>query len=265
MNEFKYCQPDSDCASCGACCGMYNWKGSSRALVEEVLEFQTGQFLKSDRGEKDLLRLKQEISKSRPAVLYPVIYNCEFLGFTGNGRKRVGCLLHPDLNGGKNLRRLSDHGRETCDQSRCTAYFYLREAEAELVAKAVDDWYLYGLALTDLDLVKEFFRLSSEMVCDAVSAEKVLNRPELKDIFRHYLWLKEKWPYAKDGNRFGKYFFQAGEYLIYRIDYPALSAPKSRYDRILNSLGSEFQSRSELWEAEELLGQIFQNFRGNWH
>ncbi len=239
---------------------MYNWVGYSRGMVEEVLEIQTGQFLRSDRTERDLRRLKKVISENRPAPLYPVIYNCEFLGFIGNGNKRVGCLLHPGLNGGNNLRGISDHGRETCDESRCTACIYLSGAEAGLVAETTDDWYLYGLCLTDLDLTREFFRIASERVSATVSAEQVGAGPELKDIFRRYLLLKEQWPFAEKGNRFGKYYFQDGKYLIHRIDYQGLSAPESGYDRILNSLGSEFRSKAELGEAEERLDRIFEEF-----
>jgi hypothetical protein len=232
-------------------------------MVREVLEFQTEQFLRSHRTEADLFMLKKEISAKRPEILFPVIYNCEFMGFIDRDRKKVGCLLHPSLNNGKNLRWISHHGKETCDESRCTAYFYLRDAEALLVAETVDDWYLYGLCVTDLDLVKEFFNITSVMLSDNVNAEKVRSRENLKEIFQQYLLLKERWKFSRNGNRFGKYVFKQQNYLIHRIDYASLSANPSRFDKIFNSLGSEFKNKSELIEAEELLEQIFQRFAEN--
>ncbi len=241
---------------------MYNWVGCSRELAREVLEFQTEQYLKSDRTDSDLLKLKPEIFSRRPKILYPVIYNCEFLGFIGNGQKRVGCLLHPGLNNGNNLRGISHHGRETCDQARCTAYFYLSEGEAELAASAAADWYLYGLCLTDLDLVKEFFKMASGMVFQEVRPETIGKDPKLLEIFQRYLGLKESWKWARNPLRFGKYIFQEGKYLIHRIDYSALGRGRSRHDKILNSLGSEFENAAELHEAEAALENLLQEFAG---
>jgi hypothetical protein len=262
MADFRYCQPAADCASCGACCGMYNWTGHNRQLVLELLCMQTECYLNSSRSELELVRVRKEINLKRPAPRYQKIYNCEFLGFIDSEKKRVGCLLHPGLNQGRNLRALSHHGRETCDEARCTAYFYLSEAESELVARAADDWYLYGLCLTDLDLINEFLNIASEMVYTEVKAEKILVDPKLLAIFSSYLSLKEHWPYARDPNRFGKYFFQNGDYPVYKIDYRALASLPCRYDRIFNSLGSVFKGQAELVAARAQLKQIFHDFAG---
>ena len=221
---------------------------------------QTDAFMKSDRTEDDLKRLKQEIFRKRPAVRYAVVYNCEFMGFIDEARKKVGCLLHPSLNHGKNLRDISHHGRATCDEARCTAYTYLSRAEAELVAKSADDWYLYGLCITDLDLVKEFLEIASDMASDDVSAGKIMASARLTDIFRKYLALKESWPYARDPNRYGKYYFVDRNYPIYRIDYESLGASESKFDKILVTLGSKFADKLELAAAEEILDSIFKEF-----
>ena len=264
MSDFKYCQPVCNSASCGACCGMYNWTGHNRQMVLELLSMQTEYYLNSSRDELDLVRLKKEISKKRPAARYQKIYNCEFLGFIDRDKKRVGCLLHPELNGGVNLRGISHHGRETCDQAKCTAYSYLREQEAELVAKAADDWYLYGLCLTDLDLINEFLNIASEMVFTEVKAVKIMADPRLLGIFSGYLSLKESWPFARDPNRFGKYFFKDNDYPVYKIDYQSLDSLPCRFDRIFNSLGSEFKSQDELVAGRETLRKIFNDFVGAW-
>ena len=226
-----------------------------------MLWLQTNAFLNSGRSQADLARLKEEISKKRPAARYPVIHNCEFVGFINAGQ-RVGCLLHPGLNRGQNLRGISHHGRESCDEARCTAYSYLSEAEARLVARAAEDWYLYGLCITDLDLVREFFELASGKLFEEFKPEKILQSAELLGIFQGYLRLKESWPYARNPNRFGKYYFVGSDYPIYKIDYAALGREESGYDRILNSLGSEFRTRGELLAAEESLEAIFEKLAG---
>ena len=239
---------------------MYNWLGHSRTLVEEVLLLQTEAFLQSGRTEDELIILKKEIYGKRPAARYPVIYNCEFMGFIDRERKKVGCLLHPDSNSGKNLRDISHHGRATCDEARCTAYSYLSDSEAELVAKCADDWYLYGLCITDLDLVKEFLETASDMVSDDVNAGKIMASAALTDIFRKYLNLKERWPYARNPHRYGKYYFVDRDYPIYKIDYDSLGSAPGKFDKILVSLGSEFTDKRELAAAEEMLGSLFKEF-----
>jgi len=132
------------------------------------------------------------------------------------------------------------------------------------VAKAAPDWYLYGLCLTDLDLINEFLNITSEMVFTEVKAGKIMADSGLLGIFSGYLSLKESWPFARDPNRFGKYFFKNGDYPVYKIDYQALDSLPCRYDRIFNSLGSEFESPGELIRAREKLSKIFNDFAGAW-
>lgn len=258
MKNFEYCQKEA--CSCSACCGIYNWVGYNRELVQEVLERQTELFLKSDRTSKDLAKIKKELLGTRPKVLFPKIYNCEFVGFIDDEKKRVGCLLHPDLNDGKNLRDASFYGRETCDELYCTAYIYLKPEEARLIAKASQDWYLYGLCLTDIDLVKEFFRLASEKLGEEVKIEKVLANDSALSVFSEYLHLKESWEYARNPLRFGKYFFKGDKYFVASIDYAYLKISQNKLDKILMSLGSEFKSKEEIIRARDKINSLLRQF-----
>ncbi|MBU1208698.1 MAG: hypothetical protein KKH04_17535 [Proteobacteria bacterium] len=38
----------------------------------------------------------------------------------------------------------------------CLSYTHLTKVEQSAVFMALDDWYLYGLVITDIDLVKGF-------------------------------------------------------------------------------------------------------------
>jgi hypothetical protein len=192
-------------ASCAACCGMYNWHGFNRDMVREILSLQTRLFQEWDRTGRGMAGIKRELRLSRPRVLCPMIHNCEFMGFLDEAQTQVGCLLHPSLNQGRNLREFSTHGRETCDGALCTAYHYLSPALARCVAEAVPDWYLYGLCITDIDLVKNFFTATSKYLHETVSPERVIASPVLLELFRDYLCLKGCWPFARDPGRFGKY------------------------------------------------------------
>ncbi len=60
------------------------------------------------------------------------------------------------------MRDVSFYGRELCDGHFCPSYSYISRAEKLAMLEILDDWYLYGACITDIDLVKEFFRLVSE-------------------------------------------------------------------------------------------------------
>ena len=266
MKVLEYCQPRGvKSASCSACCGLYNWVGYNRELVSEVVELQTELYLNSGQTMAELKRIRQELASRRPLPLYPRIYNCEFIGFIDREKKRVGCLLHPLINQGRNLREASRHRRETCDEMTCTAGIYLKPEEAQLIAQAVDDWYLYGLCLTDLDLIREFFRLASQLVGEEVRPEQIRADFSLLEIFSRYLGLKERWEGKKNPYRFGKYYFSGRDYLVYKPDYSALGVAPSKYDKILVSLGLDFENRALVCSVREEIASLFKDFVQKWH
>ncbi len=262
-SPFPFCQmtvQGGKSASCAACCGMYNWRGFNRDMVRDILSRQTRLFHEWDGTERGIAEIKKELAHSRPQALCGMIHNCEFIGFLDEKQTQVGCLAHPSQNQGRNLREFSRHGRETCDEDICTAYHYLGHALARCVAAAVPDWYLYGLCITDIDLVKNFFAATSEHLHETVSPERVIASPVLLELFRDYLCLKGCWPFARDPGRFGKYYFPDGTFRIARIDYQRWGMSSSRHDGILLSLGSTFRTKDELLEAEALIEKKVKRF-----
>lgn len=169
------------------------------------------------------------------------ILRCEFLGFVDEEGRRVGCLLHPALHG-RDLRDASPYGRQLCDQHLCPSHHYLTEDERRLVAGALDDWYLYGLVITDLDLVRESLRLVADRVGRAPSARDLQNE-RFRQALAEFFSLKERWPFRDRRPRLGKYWFSQGEY---RVDHPA----DDPWERVLCSLETD---RSRWREALEAL------------
>ena len=258
MDEFFLCQPEPRCGSvpsCGNCCGIYNYMGHSRELVTDVLSRQTELMAGWDGTDADIERIRAEAERVRPPMRFSVLYNCPFSGFLDAGRTRVGCLLHPLNPGtrGRDLRDFCRYGHEICGEARCTAYTYLSEAEAAAVMAAAGDWYLYGLALTDIDLVKDFFELCEFRLFGPVDPGRVVTDPALRQAFRDYLKLKESWPFARDPNRYGKYFFIGREYHQYAIDYRRLGVVRPVHDLILCALGSVIETTAELTQAVRLI------------
>jgi len=248
------CQPDEK-NSCGACCGLYNWLDHSRAAVTLLLESNASLFFSlGKKPDLDLYReLRGEFSPQHK--LCDTIYNCEFIGFLDQGRKRIGCMLHPALHGGADLRDCSFYGRELCDGHFCPSYNYLTMEEQAAAVAAADDWYLYGLVITDIDFIKELFTIVQNLLGETLKVE-LFTRPAIKKALQDYFQLKENWKFSSRGGRLGKYYFSRAEYHIARIEYDKSWQMKpSRFDKILVSLASEFKTQEDIAEAELLLDE----------
>ena len=125
----------------------------------------------------------------------------------------------------------------------------------------IQDWYLYGCVITDIDFVREFFRIVQDSLAETLKPQKVLESERLAAIILEYCSLKTSWPYCdKSRPRFGKYFFVGEDYDIARIDYDKIGAEKSPYDKILLSLSSMFDSGAELAAANAVLTGIIERF-----
>jgi hypothetical protein len=187
------------------------------------------------------------------AKIYDVIYCCEYLGFLDEKEKKVGCLLHPQQNNNVDLRDASFYGKGLCEKHLCLSYHYLSREEKLAFVNLSDDWYLYGLCVTDIDLIKSYFRIVSERVCEMPSSEK-FKENTFKDVALRFFSFKISWPFrAYAANRFGKYYFDGSEYMISHIDYKKLGCERSRFDSIFLSLSSNFKNLQELREAENLI------------
>ncbi|KAF0123445.1 MAG: cytoplasmic protein [bacterium] len=260
MNSPHLCQPDCG-KSCGACCGLYNWNDHSRDTLEPLLHKKTEFFQSLVQSSESFDTYREKVSELFPqSKLFETIYNCEFLGFVDEKRERIGCLLHPMVNNGEDLRGNSFYGKELCASHQCPSYTYLTESEKKAVIYGSDDWYLYGLVITDIDFVKEYFRIINNTLGETINPERI-KRPDLKGIISDYFRLKEEWEFRSKKKRFGKYCFSYAEYHIAKIEYQKkLGIKGSSFDKILVSLGSEFNSADELHRAEVIIQASIDRF-----
>jgi hypothetical protein len=253
------CQPDSS-KSCGACCGLYNWQDHSRAVLTPLLEKRRTLFSSLGRNPENFQSAyaREEIP-SNPKLL-ETIHNCEFLGFLDGGKLRVGCLLHPSVNEGEDLREYCFYGREICAGHYCPSHAHLTQVERKSVLLALEDWYLYGLVITDIDLVKDFFHQVQSRMGDNVREERMENF-RVRQALQEFFALKESWKFASHRNRLGKYYFSLSEYQVARIEYEKNWRIKpSRFDKILMSLESDFQTREDVFEAEAIVERKIAGF-----
>jgi hypothetical protein len=259
-NFIHLCQPDAR-KSCGACCGLYNYADSTRESLVRRLRRRTALFHENVIGPDDLKAFSRMIRESESQTrIYDVIYCCEYIGFLDHDEKTVGCLLHPIQNGGKDLRDASFYGKELCDGHLCLSYQHISREEKLALINIIGDWYLYGLCITDIDLVKEYFRFISEGIGEMPSADR-FKKGVLKDIAFCFFSLKISWPFrSPETNRFGKYYFDGSQYMINHIDYDALSCERSRFDKIFLSLTSQFNVLEELRRGEAIIQENIDEF-----
>ncbi|MDD5713265.1 MAG: hypothetical protein PHY31_10990 [Smithellaceae bacterium] len=256
MNDDSFihlCQPAGG-KSCGACCGLYNYADSSRDSLAARIRARTRRFHAAVKGTNDLPSFAAITRECEDQTKrYEVIYCCEYLGFLDQGESRVGCLLHPLQNDGLDMRDVSFYGRELCDGHFCPSYHYLTKEEKLSLIYIIDDWYLYGLCVTDIDLVKEWFRLIASMIYEVPPPER-FRRGKLREISSRFFSRKISWPFRSEAaNRLGKYYFDGSQYMINHIDYDSLGRERSRFDKIFLSLSSEFKTGSDVDEAEGII------------
>ncbi len=247
------CQP-GDGKSCGACCGIYNYVDSSREALTARLLRRTERFHRDVRSAEDLGAFSRATRAAEDQrQRFEVIYCCEYAGFLDSGERRVGCLLHPAQHDGVDLREVSFYGRELCDGHLCPSHHFLNRAEKLTLIELLDDWYLYGLCITDIDLVKEYFRHIADRLGEAPAPERFRNRT-VRAIARRFFALKLNWPFrSPEDNRFGRFYFDGTQHMIRPIDYAALGCECSCYDGVFLSLASVFRNRRELDQAEGMI------------
>ena len=260
MGIITLCHPD-DLKSCGACCGLYNWVDHSRERISRLMHERTDTFVSGMRRGRSIKDTKALLlSVDTPDKLFGPIYNCPFVGFVDNQRRRVGCMIHPINNDGRELRDISLYGAEICNGHECPSFSYLTEAEKRAVTCVIDDWYLYGLVICDIDLVKEFFTILANTLGEEIRAD-LLADGRVREATLAFFSLKESWPFSSKEKRFGKYSFSISEYRLERqLGARQLSIPPSPYHRIFLSLASDFATRHEFDDAHRIVEGCMDDF-----
>ncbi|SFM81372.1 hypothetical protein [Thermodesulforhabdus norvegica] len=257
------CQPD-ETKSCAACCGIYNFLSNGRDHVALRLQRNRRALQNLTPGKDDVIKshsLRYRVQDNGEGKLFQSIFNCEFVGFLDEHCRRVGCLIHPERLGGEDLRHYSFYGQNLCRDHFCLSYYYLSLQEQRLVVTTIRDWYLYGLIITDIDLVKAVFRILSDAAGEALDVFLVAESPELSSILLRLWQYKLDWPYRMQGvARLGKYIFKGDEYREVRIPYGRYHRKVSNFDGLFVAYGSKFGSGRDIDDAEGLISRIVDDF-----
>jgi len=173
-------------------------------------------------------------------------------------------MLHPLVlgNNGIDWRGLSFHGGMACQGFLCSSFRELRRAEKRVLLSIVQDWYLYGLVVSDAGYVKSFFHLAAKKLRNRIDMAKLLTPPASTLVHEFFNW-KIDWPYRnRDSNppRLTDLGFSKTKQRGSRRD----SARESLacMDLMFESLGSEFRSQRERQDAEWEVDHLFSRLQG---
>ncbi|QSQ20520.1 hypothetical protein JY651_35530 [Pyxidicoccus parkwayensis] len=253
--SFHLCQPGGG-ASCGACCGLYNFRDHTRVALTEQLAMQTERLHRVPWEASAWQEAARElIAARRAAPMFPAVRVCPLLGFLDKDRKQVGCLGHPLVTGGTDLRDCGVYRASVCETFTCPSFGWLTDAQARLVQVACADWYLYGLVITDVEFVRGCLRLIEWELGGPAKPEVLVERPEVLAAVRKLFALKETAP-RRDAKAtvFGRFSRDTeGEPVPRTVDYVKLGTRAAPEDDVVLCLGYTPQDSTELMAARELV------------
>ena len=247
MKDFVHlCQPDA-CKSCGACCGLYNYTANDRESLACGCAGAATSFAAPSKARRISKRSPGRSSpgKTPPGSTTSSTAASTWAFWMKASKRSAACSILSRIRATICAMCHSTAG-DLCDGHFCPSYHYISREEKLALINILDDWYLYGLCVTDIDLVKTYFRLVSERVFKMPSPDLFGQEP-FRGIARAFFELKTRWPFqSKAANRFGKYAFNGREYIIPYIDYAAIGCEQSPFDKIFLSLSSEFSGPNDL-------------------
>lgn len=231
------CQPGGG-ASCGACCGLYNFADHSREALTAALARRTAALRTTARTVDAFRATGRSVRAAEAQALFTDVRICPLLGFLDADHTRVGCLAHPLVNEGQDLRDCGVYDARTCQTFECPSHVWLDAWQAELVRDACADWYLYGLVITDVEFVRGCLRLVEDVLCRPVPRGR-LNEPTVRAAFSALFRLKETASGRADGAPiFGRFAPDGtGDASLRTLDYAALGVAPAAEDDVVLCLG----------------------------
>jgi len=252
--------------SCGACCGLYNVADLSRPALFDRLSRRTLRFAETPRTEEAIEGFRHATEGWTPEERpFPQFHHCPFLGLVGRAGTRVGCLLHPDVPGnqGRNWRHLSYYGATACAAYLCPASRSLPTCHLLILRDLFDDWYPYGLIITEHRLSRAVFETLEARITRPVGPADFPRRSSAAAALRELLELKLTWPYRNAETRGPCHFvFDNGLYPRPGVQWPSAARPGSPYETLFREMESRFRTEEEVRQACADVAARFQRLVG---
>ncbi|AKU92839.1 hypothetical protein [Vulgatibacter incomptus] len=251
---FHLCQPGGG-ASCGACCGLYNFRDHSRGALTRALRRRTETIRALPKEAEAYRNAARSLRRWDKDPFFDPVRLCPLLGFLDDEEKRVGCMAHPLVTGGVDLRDCGAYDSKTCSSFECPSFLWLNAPQARLVRAACPDWYLYGLVITDVELVRGSVKLLEAELGGPADLDAIVASPSALEAARELLRLKETaLGRPADAPVFGRFARDdMGEPIPRAIEYEALGASAAPEDDVVLCLGYAPPTHRELESARALV------------
>ncbi len=184
MNYYEtiiLCQPDG-IKSCSACCGLFNFADISRENLSQFLgqgAARSSSFLSTsdmtDQGDGRDIRDTTS-------------YICPHQGLVFN--KRPGCLLHPQYRN-STLRNNAFFGEKICSGFLCPAHSILSAEHKKIIARLIDDWYYYSIAVIDPESTRWILDILRDRHTNVFHREDVVKKILTEALTIHARYLNE--------------------------------------------------------------------------
>ena len=251
---FHLCQPGGG-ASCGACCGLYNFRDHSREALTRALRRRTETIRPLPKEAESYAAAARSLRRWDKNPLFPPVRLCPLLAFLDEEEKRVGCMAHPLVTGGVDLRDCGAYNSKTCASFECPSFLWLNAPQARLVRAACADWYLYGLVITDVEFVRGTVKLLELQLGGPADLDAIVANPVALDATRRHFRLKEHAPdRPADAAIFGRFARDdVGEPVPRVIEYDALGAEAAPEDDVVLCLGYAPHTKDALDRARSIV------------
>jgi hypothetical protein len=224
------------------------------------LRRRTERFAGTERTVEAILAFAEKTtSEEHSHKIDPDFYSCEFIGFLDSEESRVGCMLHPLYPGNESVdwRGVSFHGTMACQGFFCRSNRELSDAEKRIILNTIQDWYLYGLVISDADYVKTFFSMLQVKLGRAVEPKRFLSSQATAVMHEFFQW-KIGWPFKRPETQvrgsIGCHTFLEEQL---PVQQESVKEPLSPVELIFRSLHSEFRSHSERNRAGQMVDNLF--------
>jgi hypothetical protein len=218
--------------------------------VREELWRRTRALARVERTLPAFREAAARLAEEGPQPLFPSVRVCPLLGFLDAAGTRIGCLAHPLVTGGTDLRAAGAYDVTTCESFLCPSHAWLNEEEAALAEGASGDFHLYGLVVTDVPFLRAVLGAVARLTGARVE-RRHLASPAFREALRGLLALKEELEPGSEG-LFGAFKpGRDGEPVPRIIDYQAIDRAASVHDEILTCVGADPRSGNDLDRLEE--------------
>lgn len=164
-NQEKLCQMDKK--SCGGCCCI-EIPDDNKDELKKIFQRRREAYKKHLSGDiPNIENYESEIKKEETLLSVDTLdenpeKKCHFLGFTDDEETKIGCLAHPSMNRGVDLRKRGFYKDEIiCDKFLCAAaeiYETLTPWQKKLFRLAIEEWNWYNMSDQDemYKMIKKF-------------------------------------------------------------------------------------------------------------